>query len=373
MTNVNAAPAAETSYRAMMAGDAAPAAQGAEGAFAQLLLEIFGGGENAQEMAGFLGKRKEEPSTDAMAMMAELLMGGSGVLQPDMAALLTGEDTLVATGGNNLLAALAEENPMALQQLLSGLETVSKGGQAQQPIIGSSEPGDFTETLSAAIVEASGGEAPEENPSQEEGNLFDGQMEFRRSVAEAQRALEEEPKPKAEALDVDALQQRINAERPNMTAALREKTQTFQLRDDVVSQVKENILKNLGGDSEFTIQLKPESLGEITIKMVQSEGKITMSILTASTETAKLLNQSVEALRSSLRPLQAEVQEIIPRPEQADGSQHSGFFGSGFESFQHQQHYTSQQPQYYPERLAAEENEPQQAQAEILAGLNAYV
>ena len=81
----------------------------------------------------------------------------------------------------------------------------------------------------------------------------------------------------------------------------------------------------------------------------------------------------VEALKNALRPLQAEVREIIPRPEQADSSQQSGFFGSGFESFQHQQHYTSQQPAYYPEHLMTEEPEIQEAPAEVPAGLNAYV
>lgn len=375
MMSVNAASPAEGGYRAMMGGEAASAGQGGAGAFAELLLTLFGGGEESGLMAGLLGKRKENFSPDAMAMMAELLAGNTGLLPTDMMALLTGEGMAETAGAGGALTALAGQEPAVLQQLLSGLETVSKSSQTGQELTGQpAAEGGFLEELNALAVEQAGGSGGQESLSNQEGNLFDGQLEFRRSVAEARQALEEEPKPKAEALDIDALQQRVNAERPNMTAALREKTQTFQLRDSVVNQVKENILKNLGdGDSEFTIRLKPESLGEITIKMVQSEGKISMSILTASTETAKLLNQSVEALKNALRPLQAEVREIIPRPEQADSSQQSGFFGSGFESFQHQQHYTSQQPAYYPEHLMTEEPEIQEAPAEVPAGLNAYV
>ena len=148
MMSVNAASPAEGGYRAMMGGEAASAGQGGAGAFAELLLTLFGGGEESGLMAGLLGKRKEDFSPDAMAMMAELLAGNTGLLPTDMMALLTGEGMAETAGAGGALTALAGQEPAVLQQLLSGLETVSKSSQTGQELTGQpAAEGGFLEEL----------------------------------------------------------------------------------------------------------------------------------------------------------------------------------------------------------------------------------
>ena len=180
MMSVNAASPAEGGYRAMMGGEAASAGQGGAGAFAELLLTLFGGGEESGLMAGLLGKRKEDFSPDAMAMMAELLAGNTGLLPTDMMALLTGEGMAETAGAGGALTALAGQEPAVLQQLLSGLETVSKSSQTGQELTGQpAAEGGFLEELNALAVEQAGGSGGQESLSNQEGNLFDGQLEFR--------------------------------------------------------------------------------------------------------------------------------------------------------------------------------------------------
>lgn len=234
-----------------------------------------------------------------------------------------------------------------------------------------------SETGEPAFVQVSSGAAEQES----ETGLFDGQMKFRQAIAEVKRTVKDEPKPETQAVDVEALQQKVNASRAETLSSLRAQAQEIHTREGMVNQVKNHILQNLSeGKDEFIVQLKPESLGEITIKMTAGEdGKISLSILTASTQTAKLLNESVEALKNSLRPLQAEVREITTqRPEETSSAGQSGLFGSGFEGYQNP-HYTPQDqlPQYYYNRENGEESfgEELAAEAETLpaGGLNTYI
>jgi len=360
---------------------------GLSGAFAQLLLQLFGGDGLSANLNGdalpVSGKDGKQENTAAMQMMAELF-AQNGIFLPDMSALSAEDAAAVmealSTGGGaaDVLNALVSQGlsaDAALEIAQNIRQTASQNGQ---PVFSFQPASDVQEgsALDAASIVV-------EKEASSDYQLFDGQMQFRQSVAQAQKALQKsdrEEKPEAaQQLDIEALQQKVDAERPNMTAALRGKGMEFQHRTSVVSQMRENVLKTLSeGRDEFTVKLKPESLGEITVKMTRDdEGKISMSIITASAQTAKLLNESAEALKNSLRPLQAEVREIVPRAEQNEAAQQGGLFGSGFESFQHSQQFTRQdQPQYFVEHPSYESEtseEQSEPAAEDPQRLNAYI
>lgn len=102
------------------------------------------------------------------------------------------------------------------------------------------------------------------------------------------------------------------AQRPQaaQTAAMPEKAERMEREATVFEQLKEAIPARLSeGKGEFTMRLKPEKLGEITVKLVEESGKMTLRITAASAQTARAINSDLSALREAVRPLQVEVHE----------------------------------------------------------------
>ncbi|MCQ4735691.1 flagellar hook-length control protein FliK, partial [Anaerotruncus colihominis] len=78
-----------------------------------------------------------------------------------------------------------------------------------------------------------------------------------------------------------------------------------------MEQLKMGIQENYAANrDEFVVKLKPDGLGEITVKLVQRENSIALSILASSPQVARLISNEVAALQNALRPLQAEVTQI---------------------------------------------------------------
>ncbi len=68
------------------------------------------------------------------------------------------------------------------------------------------------------------------------------------------------------------------------------------------SQVATAVLEAFkNGKTEFTMRLEPEMLGELTVKLVLEQGKLSLSILTATDQTAKLLDGQMSELRTALK------------------------------------------------------------------------
>lgn len=107
---------------------------------------------------------------------------------------------------------------------------------------------------------------------------------------------------------------------------------------EILSQVKTGITQNLSmGKNEFVVKLKPEGLGEITVKLVETGGKMALSIMTSNAHVASLLNNNISELQNSLRQYNTEVHEVV---EQQAYAQDSGF----------QQSFAEQQQQRPNER-----------------------
>ena len=113
----------------------------------------------------------------------------------------------------------------------------------------------------------------------------------------------------------------------------------------LTQQLTEGLKSNLSlGKSEFTMSLKPESLGEITVKLTEEAGKSVLTITTASAATAKLLNSDLDALKAAMAPLNVRVNEAVTQtaaPQQS-GSQLFDMAGQQFAGQQQQQQFAQQ-------------------------------
>lgn len=52
------------------------------------------------------------------------------------------------------------------------------------------------------------------------------------------------------------------------------------------------------------------------MKLSEDKSKISLSIFTSSTQTAKLINDEVVSLQNALRPLHTEVQQVVVMPNE---------------------------------------------------------
>jgi hypothetical protein len=100
---------------------------------------------------------------------------------------------------------------------------------------------------------------------------------------------------------------------------------------DIPEQIMTGLSQNLrAGAGEFVIKLVPEGLGEITVRLLMSEAGTTLRIITASAQTARLINSDIAALQSALRPIHVEVLEAVP--ETAQGGE-AGAYYPGYDQF----------------------------------------
>lgn len=178
------------------------------------------------------------------------------------------------------------------------------------------------ETETFVTLQNVGMEASQQDTQTQE---FELSRSFRDAVAlvKQQTQQKQQDSSEAEPLDVDALQMHANAQRPQLEGQV--KMQQVQADSneqpvDLAKQISEKMLLHLEkGEREFTMKLNPESLGEITVKLLQKDGKMTLSIAAASETTVKLLNGEMEALRMAVRPMQVEVRQAVVQTQDADG------------------------------------------------------
>ena len=178
------------------------------------------------------------------------------------------------------------------------------------------------ETETFVTLQNVGMEASQQDTQTQE---FELSRSFRDAVAlvKQQAQQKQQDSSEAEPLDVDALQMHANAQRPQLEGQV--KMQQVQADSneqpvDLAKQISEKMLLHLEkGEREFTMKLNPESLGEITVKLLQKDGKMTLSIAAANETTVKLLNGEMEALRMAVRPMQVEVRQAVVQTQDADG------------------------------------------------------
>lgn len=140
------------------------------------------------------------------------------------------------------------------------------------------------------------------------------------SALSKEQASLEELKKNAEAKGIN-LMDRMAEARITGGAKVQTMNQTAgQNASSVVTQVKEGLEQGVKNQlKEFTIHLKPEGLGEVIVKMVSQDGKLTVNIGASSSETQKLINSQMVSLKEMLEPLHAEVGEVYHSSQDATG------------------------------------------------------
>lgn len=97
--------------------------------------------------------------------------------------------------------------------------------------------------------------------------------------------------------------ERPHIERQAPAQAVRTPDQSEQIRAQVVRNLEEQKM-------EFNMQLHPQDLGKVNVKMVLEGGKLAVEIMAANAKSAEILNKQTEALVSSLRMGNLEVTSV---------------------------------------------------------------
>lgn len=177
----------------------------------------------------------------------------------------------------------------------------------------------------------------------EKGYEAPSQFQFQHDIAEAKRQMAAtrpslRGQPEDDTTAGGPMPQ--SAPAPTPSAGVAQKSEQIAAEPRLLEQLKTGLKEHLNlGENEFTMKLKPEALGEITVKLTEKAGKTTLTIVTASAQTAKLINADLSALREAVRPMQVEVREAIPQQSESPQAQMHQFDMSG------QQHLFQQQQQ----------------------------
>ncbi len=120
-----------------------------------------------------------------------------------------------------------------------------------------------------------------------------------------------------ETLDIEALQQSLSQSSGRVTDSLftatagSSDTQVNAAKAENIAMQLANGLQNLAQTKEFTVKLSPAGLGEITVSMTETAGKMSLALTATSAETARLLNSEIATLQSTLKAYQPEAETII--------------------------------------------------------------
>ena len=177
-------------------------------------------------------------------------------------------------------------------------------------------------------------------------------LQYDRAIIQAQHILQnatdKSTVPKTVELDVDELQQKVNAgaylPQFSDTGLIRELPMTTQ-SDPILSpvelfdQIKTASTSHIqSGDKDFAIKLSPEGLGEIIVRLTEESGKVTLSLTASNANVQRLLNNELSGLRDIMRPYHIEVTQVT----QSNASQsmdmqqqfHQQFTHSGYQQQQ---------------------------------------
>lgn len=311
-------------------------AAGFSGGFMELLMQLLGNTETAdpsQMLMGLFGagmpqEETEAPETElfgreelsqeqqqnAMEMLAALLQGAGPQTMPQLMEAVQENGT-----------ELTPDAVQAMPAYWAAMQDVKQPQAPKTPASAQEEIPFTVETSSQPVrpvaTESSGADAL----------LLQGR--FQSAVQKAKTMSAEEQAPKEQALDVQTLEDRVQ------TAQKTEQTQSSRTPLDVkdlAKQLTQSVPKALQeGKSEFTLRLKPEGLGEITVKLTQEGGKTSVTIASALTQTDKLIGAQLGTLEKALEPMGVTIRQ---EPMQQMAAQQQGMTDQNQQFMLWQQH-----------------------------------
>lgn len=345
----------ETTVQAQSQGQEQGGAQN----FVTLLLQMLGGDTPGKEDILAALKANKDAEEEGMNLMLQMMMEMMAT-NPELALNIhtVSPETLSELGWGTVPAL---EQFFAQQGLnapvIEGIEVmddlVNPDGEAENggqninanPIFEALEEmvGENSEEVIPVTVE---------HNFRQNHNFFDqGANDFRNAVSQAKQEMDFMSSTqnlgkdqKRVEVDVEKLQSEVDSGKfytVNTPPEADELPEEPVTPAEVAQQVKEGIIQELGsGKDEFVVKLKPEGLGEITVRLMQDGDRIAMSISASNSHVARLLGSELEQLREALRPYNTVVQEVVDQQAYASNQD----FGQSFSSSQYQQRqYDGQQ------------------------------
>lgn len=210
--------------------------------------------------------------------------------------------------------------------------------------------------------------------------LYNGDMNFKSAIAQAQKLMKNDSAK-------DDKQFAVNEATIDTTAISGTQVQNSDLSatkvtsidlDDLTKQINAGISKGeLTEKKEISVKLKPEGLGEVTIKLVKEANQIKVSIVAASEQTAKLLNDSLPTLRQTMRANGSDVNEVLVTGHNNFENAQENFNGQMFMGQQNEQNQAyssaSHRNSYYSDDIGSTEGTQQLKEELVENGMKIYV
>lgn len=304
----------------------AAAAQGGGDAFAMIFAQMAVTMEEEQElfansqeglMENFDGNSDSEPDLLAMEMAASMMVQNPqwlAFLQQDdaSAAEMVSALNLPTDVKQFLMDARAAAQNLPVNDAMQMFEQVAE----QQPVQEAEASSDAQAGMSDRFAELVS-QSSEESGSDPLEGLQDS---FLRNVRAARLLLNNAKSGKeTQQIDIDKLQNDVASNRFNPLASMETRIAHADFNapkeaPEVDQQIQQGITENLlNGRKEFVIKLRPEGLGEVTVKLLERPGEASvLSLITSSAESAKLINQKLSVLQEAMRPLQVQVNMAEP-------------------------------------------------------------
>lgn len=280
---------------------------GIEGMFAALLEEMAGqmGGEDVDALLALLGAGKSKDGKDDLATMLGMQMMAEGLIPPQMLQQMleqAGETQLAGGSVEGLLDLVKNrETPLWGEVTVPGEETTT----------GKEELDELLETLTA--------EWQTRSTTPRTADTLEDRLYFQSALRQAQQAVAEKPRAQQEEPrlpDIEALQQAVDSRQFLAGTPAAENTAAAPSIQQVADQLKTGILENLRqGNQQFVVRLKPSGMGEITVRFTEDKNTVSLRIVTSNAAVGRMLANEVAQLQNALRPLHAQVEEIVTVPQ----------------------------------------------------------
>lgn len=353
--------------------------QNIENALLQLVKDLSGGDEKQQDsiirsLLEILKKMQTDDSDDVNDLVMQLLMSMLNTETPDIPQLAvlpaqTIEPTaeiaeVIAPVQSETVSATAPEQPIAAQELSESNTESQPPMQAyeqpaqdhERPVQTAEQPEEsntakpvrqdgspeklLNEILSEArrdlgltkaeIVQRPQQEsAPEQQTEQPQQQTFQTvaiRLNHRDATQELNSILQPEeqlPEHRTEDTPVQNVQPVFvqqteigeTREIPDEPAQVREIPPERQISEEILSKTE----TLSGGRTEFTMELNPESLGKITVRLVSTQGRIDVSISAENESTRQLLQSRGENIETALRENGVELEryQVISERDEA--------------------------------------------------------
>lgn len=349
-----------------------------ENALIQLIKDLSGGDDKQQDsiirsLLEILKKMQNDGGDEANDLVMQLLMFMLNVETPDIPQIAvlpaqtiepTAEIAEVIAPVQTETAAVMQEQPVVTQELPESnvqsetpVQTYEQSAQtAEQPEentaakptqdIGSPEKllnellsearRDLGLTKAEVVQRPQQESAPEQQteqqPQQQTAQTVAIRMNHRDATQELNSILqpeeqlpehrtEETPAQNVQPVFVQSTEVRETREVPDESTQVREIPPERQISEEILSKTE----TLSGGRTEFTMELNPENLGKITVRLVSTQGRIDVSISAENESTRQLLQSRGENIETALRENGVELEryQVISEREDAQLMQDS--------------------------------------------------